>query len=279
MKQKNSLNAVIDAVVPLVIYCFCQVALTLGYMGYLFISDPALLESWRNHTIDVSAFIFQVMTPVLIISSVIAVIVILVWKRLRKQPIVKELTTMSVSVPVLLLLVVATFFGIFASNVLSEYLALPNLAEDLFTNMSMSYSGMMAIGIVGPIAEEYVFRSAMLGGMMRSGAGKWTAIIVSSVVFGVVHGNPAQIPFAIIVGFLLGMLYVKTGSLVPCIVCHVINNCTSVYLMNRFSDNPDVTIGELMGSEWLPVVFAVVGTAFCVWVFMKATREERVAAE
>ena len=49
-------------------------------------------------------------------------------------------------------------------------------------------------------------------------------------------GNPAQIPFAILMGIALGTVYYRTGSLVPCIFMHVLNNSLSTVLSNLYPD-------------------------------------------
>ena len=56
------------------------------------------------------------------------------------------------------------------------------------------------------------------------------AIVISALIFGVIHLNPVQIVFGALYGLLLGWLAWRTGSLLPSIVVHVANN-TTVMLM------------------------------------------------
>ena len=87
------------------------------------------------------------------------------------------------------------------------------------------------IAIVVPILEEVLFRGAIEGHLLRKGwSPKW-AILVSALIFGIIHGNPAQIPFAFLIGLLFGWLYYRTGSLVPGIVGHIINNSFGAWTM------------------------------------------------
>ena len=258
-------------IVPLCIFFACQIVCTIGYMAISFATGAIDKDNWNPNASDFMSQFAGVVSPALAIASVVAVILILVWKRIRHQAIVGELATLRTSFPRVLLLIFGVFLGIYATNIVSELVDLPNLAEDLFNNMSLTVMGFISIGILGPIAEEYVFRSAMLGGMLKNGVGQWTAILISSAVFGVIHGNPAQIPFAIIVGILLGLLYVRTGNIIPCIVCHVINNSFSVYLMSKYVDQPDITTADLMGSTLLPIVLAVVAAGGCYVIFRPLT--------
>lgn len=56
--------------------------------------------------------------------------------------------------------------------------------------------------------------------------------LVSALIFGIVHGNPVQMFFASILGLVLGWVYYRTGSLLPCMLMHFINNGTSVLLFH-----------------------------------------------
>ena len=136
-----------------------------------------------------------------------------------------------VSTPLMLSIIPLTFGMIFWMNYVVEALSLPNVFEDLFVQMMNSPLGILSIAIVAPIFEEILFRGAIQGHLLRSGVRPQYAILLSALVFGIIHGNPAQIPFAFVLGLLLGWLYYITGSLLPGILLHFINNTTSVILM------------------------------------------------
>lgn len=75
-----------------------------------------------------------------------------------------------------------------------------------------------------------------MGHMLKKYKNPKTAILLSALIFGIIHGNPAQIPFAILMGIALGTVYYRTGSLVPCIFMHVLNNSLSTVLSNLYPD-------------------------------------------
>ena len=88
---------------------------------------------------------------------------------------------------------------------------------------------LICIGIFPAILEEFAFRSVILGSLrkyMSDGA----AIMVSAALFGLLHGNLVQIPFAFIVGIGLAYCTVYTGSVIPAMIIHGINNALSVVL-------------------------------------------------
>ena len=114
------------------------------------------------------------------------------------------------------------------NNYLSELFDLPNTMEQFFVEMMRHPLGIFATVVMAPIMEELLFRGAIEGHLLRTWKNPAWAILLSSVLFGAVHGNPAQIPFAIIIGLALGWVYYKTGSLVPCIFMHFVNNGCAV---------------------------------------------------
>ncbi len=145
--------------------------------------------------------------------------------------------------------VLALTLLMFSSNLLTEWMSLENNLEQQFLSMATTVPGMLAIGVVGPITEEYVFREAIQGGMLRNGVRPWIACVVSALVFGIIHMNPAQIPFAFMVGLAFAYVYYRTRSIIPVMICHIINNSSAVVLMNIYSDQPDITFRELVGND------------------------------
>ena len=86
----------------------------------------------------------------------------------------------------------------------------------------------LCIAIIPAITEEIAFRGVILNFLRPYGDG--FAILISSILFGLVHGNFVQIPFAFIVGLVCAVLVVKTNSIIPSILLHLLNNGTSVVL-------------------------------------------------
>lgn len=79
---------------------------------------------------------------------------------------------------------------------------------------------------VPALVEEFAFRGLVLGSLRRYGDG--FAVIVSSILFGFMHGNFEQMPFAFLVGLALGFIVVKTNSLLLAMAVHATNNFVSV---------------------------------------------------
>lgn len=86
------------------------------------------------------------------------------------------------------------------------------------------------IGIFGPFCEEFVFRGMVYGGYVKSGSRFW-AILLSALLFGLMHMNFNQAIYAFVIGLMLSLLMEATGSLWASMLCHMIFNSEQVCLM------------------------------------------------
>ena len=154
--------------------------------------------------------------------------------------------------------------GMVGVSLLTELLQLPDATEGMFEGLSETWIGVLAVGICGPVAEELVFRGGVVGGFLRGGMRPWVAVGVGALVFGAVHFNWAQLPAGVCAGALLGIIYVRTRSLViPCI-CHVLNNLSSLALMHfGGEDAARRSLSDMLGTG-PSVCVALVALALCV---------------
>ena len=136
--------------------------------------------------------------------------------------------TIALSIP----LIVA---GMIFINLCSEFIGLPDMMQDTFRAMSRNVFGIISITIMAPLVEELLFRGAIQGHLLRKGMKPVYAILIASAVFGIVHMNPIQIPFAFAIGMIFGWLYYRTGSVVPGMIGHFINNSIATIQMALLS--------------------------------------------
>lgn len=125
---------------------------------------------------------------------------------------------------------------------------LPNLVEQEFDMILTNRWGYVTIGLLAPLAEEIVFRGAVLRSLLDKQR-PWVAIAISALLFAVAHLNPAQMPHAFMVGLLLGWMYYRTGSILPGMAYHWANNSAAYVIYNVYPD-PDIKLVEIFkGSE------------------------------
>ena len=119
---------------------------------------------------------------------------------------------------------------------------------------------LLATAVVPPLVEEFACRGIILGSLRKYGDG--FAVLISSVLFGLMHGNFEQMPFAFTVGLVLGFIAVKTESLWIAVAVHAANNFISVaftYLLTGLSQNSQNLIYSLY--LMLALIGGIVGAA------------------
>lgn len=87
----------------------------------------------------------------------------------------------------------------------------------------------LSVCIIAPIIEEVIFRGIILNGMLKR-YNPSTAIIISSLLFALIHGNLHQGINAFLLALIIGCIYYKTHSLYLTIYCHFFNNTASFIL-------------------------------------------------
>lgn len=106
---------------------------------------------------------------------------------------------------------------------------------DLFDIETFSYSDpflyagfgwgtiIFSIVIQPAVIEELAFRGIILGSL-RSVLGVHEAVLVSALMFMVIHLSPFGLPYLLLLGLLLGYVRVKSQSIWPCILLHGMHN-------------------------------------------------------
>jgi sodium transport system permease protein len=82
---------------------------------------------------------------------------------------------------------------------------------------------LLVFALMGAVCEELAFRGFILSGLARRFQ-PWTAILLSSLLFALYHMNVFQLVPAFILGVVLGLLTIRSGSVVPAVVLHLLNN-------------------------------------------------------
>ena len=129
---------------------------------------------------------------------------------------------------------------------------LPNLAQEGLEELMGNRLGYIVVGLLAPLVEEVVFRGAILRALLKWNQNHWLCIAISAALFGLSHFNPAQTPHAFLAGLLLGWMYYRTGSIVPGVVVHWVNNSVA-YAMYNISKaaygTGDPTMAQMFGEQ------------------------------
>jgi membrane protease YdiL (CAAX protease family) len=106
------------------------------------------------------------------------------------------------------------------------------------------------VAMVPAICEEILYRGFALNLLRRTKAA-WTAILITGIIFGFYHLRLSQVIPLAMIGIFLGWITVKSGSLIPAMVGHFVNNAFSVLLVKFMPDSPLADSSPEMPPLWL----------------------------
>lgn len=130
------------------------------------------------------------------------------------------------------------------------------------------------IVVVAPLMEELLFRGLILRGLLGRFR-PWVAVLLSAMLFGLMHVNPWQMVPTFFLGLVFGWFYLRTGSLWPCVAAHALNNLLFlVVISGPFGWWEPTQVEELATATFQPWWLDVMGggaLALGLWRFRRAT--------
>ncbi len=101
--------------------------------------------------------------------------------------------------------------------------------EDIAKGFGAIPFQVLLIAVAAPVSEEVCFRGMLFGGL-RERFPRILAALISGVIFGALHAltGISAVPPLIVFGFILALLYEKTGSVIPGILLHMLNNSVAL---------------------------------------------------
>ena len=177
---------------------------------------------------------FQSMEPgykgvSMLIGAILTLLIYFIIEKIKKTSLAKETDMKMVTGKQMGLTVVGALGGMFFLNFMLSILPIPaDLLGDLSSGMSSltSYPFWLALlvnAILIPILEEVVFRGYLFSRLGKAMPAV-VAAVISSVVFGLCHGGLVWAIWAGITGLIICVVRVKSGSIIPGIVFHIIMN-------------------------------------------------------
>lgn len=113
-----------------------------------------------------------------------------------------------------------------AEKLIKVMLRMPTV-KDLLVNL-------LLVAIVPAIAEELFFRGVFQRLMIKSTRKVWLSVFITAIFFSAVHGEMLGFMARVVLGFVLGAIYVLSGNLWLSIFAHVLNNGSQVIMMYMF---------------------------------------------
>lgn len=186
------------------------------------------------------------------------------------RPFKQELTPRGISLWQIAAAVCGALFLSIGLSELLEYLHLANNSDlQLFKEMSRNPWCILLMCIVGPLAEELTYRVGILRSLYGMKMKGWLATGITALLFAIIHGNLTQGIPAFVIGFLLGMMYLRTGDLRLCLPTHICNNTLAMIFIYYPFDTATAV--------WQPFLYILVAVPLLL-LGMKNTPKKAAAA-
>lgn len=119
------------------------------------------------------------------------------------------------------------------------------------------------MAVMGPVCEEFCFRGVIYRGLLKSGNAVG-ALLFSSLLFGLIHMNFNQAPYAFVLGIAMALIMEATGTLLAPILVHVVFNGVSVVQMYAYEYVAPGLLEEQMQMEYGMDEMAVTISVYCI---------------
>lgn len=128
-------------------------------------------------------------------------------------------------------------------------------------------SSFASVVLIAPLLEEWIFRGIFFQSLLPYSRN--FAVLLSAVIFGLMHRNPPSVINAFVFGMLAAIGFEKTGSILICLVLHMSNNAIAYMATSLISDSSTVVFAVFLGLFCIMSVILAVGLIINIVVSRK----------
>lgn len=210
---------------------------------------------------------------IMIVSGILTILVFWIVTLIRKKKFMHEASLVKFKpatvAPIVIGGIAFNFFISFCMNLVP----FPQSWIDSYEASSSELLGgagvlmWISVVIMAPLVEELTFRGFMYS-RLKTGMAKWIAIIITSLVFGIVHGTIIWAIYTFVFSLALICILERTKSLWGCILFHMAFNLVGATMS---------TWPEMLDNlnEWVIFITAIVLTVGCSVWFMLLTKKKK----
>ena len=186
----------------------------------IFNNNTSFVIGSNEYVIELSKFLANNKLIISLLSFIILIPILL--KRIDKPK------NIIINMP--LLIIIGILFSLifnlllYSLNIIFSFTNIFDLSDN---NLIVS---IISIGIIGPILEELVFRGITYN-RLKLITSKWKAIMITSLLFGIFHGNIVQFIYTFIFSIILTYIYDYEKNIFAPIIMHVSANISTILLM------------------------------------------------
>ncbi len=238
----------------------------------------AVWVNFRGGSLNIIAN--NILSEMVVLIPVLAVVLfhgeklgnVIIFKRIRIKSVLLTLLYVLLVYP--LITFVNSISMLFVDNTVLE------IADEILS--LPAWQVLISIGIFGPFVEEVVFRGVLLQSYQRTGR-IMGSIILSALLFGLIHLNFNQFAYGAVMGVMLALLVEATGSVWSSLIAHGIFNSIEVIAMfasrDAVSEASQYIDGFVSGDrKWISIglyfIAAVIITPLALCVVYKISEVE-----
>lgn len=236
------------------------------------------------YTEQVMATLTSIMPYILIVSGIVTILIFWIVAKIRKKKFAQTVGLNKFKPSTVAPIVIGGIAFNFAISYLMNLIPFPQTWIDSYEASSNELLGSVGIAlwiavvIMAPIVEEMTFRGFMYT-RLKQGMPKWIAIIITSLVFGIVHGTIIWAMYTFV--FSLALIYIleRTKSTWACILFHMSFNLVGAVM----STWPE--FAEKLDNIWVVIGSLVLTLGAAVWFILVSKNkkddvvEEKAVAE
>ena len=144
---------------------------------------------------------------------------------------------------------------------------LPDVGDD---GTGRGFWALMTAVLFAPFFEELICRGIVLETLRRRW-GKLLSVVMSALLFAIIHLQPATAITALVAGLIFGTIYLRTESLFSTIILHALNNSIAYALIAFGLDN--VSFSQLFGGGMRYWIIYAVSVVICLGIGFESYRK------
>ena len=253
--MKSGINSSFKCLIYFLGFLIIQMIVSLACIIPVVVKNQGLDASSMNSVISeasIHSILFVNMAAYILFVAIVWLIIKKQKRKLSQQIRFYKVPLKACLFPVLTAFSFSMFWNIFVERLivlpinikesLDSYNTMLTESKNYFSQLFPSGGTVMfvlCVLIIGPIAEEFIFRG-LIQTKLRSSMSSTLSIGISAAFFGIAHlmACPIFVLSAFVMGIILAYSYEKTNSLIPPIVAHIVANLAgvAVNICNGFND-------------------------------------------
>lgn len=225
-----------------------------------------------------NAALVEAMPCILIVSGLLTILIFFIVAKIRKKKFAKSALLNKLKPATIAPIVIGGIAFNFAISYVLSIIPFPQSWIESYEASSSELLGSVSIVlwisvvIMAPLVEELTFRGFIYT-RLKQGMAKWIAVILTSLLFGVVHGTIIWAMYTFVFSLCLIYIFERTKSLWGCILFHMAFNLVGAVM----STWPE--FGEKIDGLAMIIGSVIVTIAAAVWFILVSKKGDNEAVE